>query len=421
MSLPADQSYATNASTDSNDDSTEETEPEEETESESEELSESDESSGSSEEEGSSASVPATPSRTRVLPAMLNGFVNTNANTNASPASASDARPVRSLPARATRSTTAARASTSSNWTQSIGAFTRSLASPAKKGRLDDVQASPSSSTSALDGEEGEVIDEGVSFTEPGVNRVDFLCALPSEISAYILLHSDALTLCQARAVSRSWNLICSGEPNLCQSKHHLMEADNIVWRDHFYRNEGWQIKPEILAAAAAQAASADPFSLSLSRHPSSPSIHQTDAPQTPGLAGKVAKRLTNLITDLGSMHLAPLSPTSESAPPIQSTPLRDTRRASSSAISPFAPLPSPYHGGTFNLENTPLSNGLDWIYLYKQHFILDKNWAKGKARTKLLRGHEDAVYSIQKRGDILISGSRDKTIKSVVFVTTVI
>ena len=65
-----------------------------------------------------------------------------------------------------------------------------------------------------------------------------------------------------------------------------------------------------------------------------------------------------------------------------------------------------------------PLSNGLDWAYLYKQHYLLDRNWTKGKARTKLLRGHEDAVYSIQKRGDILISGSRDKTIKSVLLVS---
>ena len=212
MSLPADQSYATSSEADTTNESVEleQTDSEEETTSESEEISESEESDGSSEEEGSAASVPATPSRSgqRVLPSMLNGFV----NTNASPATASDFRPVRALPARATRSTTAAKASSSSNWTHSIGAFTRSLASPAKKGRLNDVQASPTStSADPLDGEEGEVIDEGVSFSEPGVNRVDFLCALPSEISAYILLHSDALTLCQARAVSKSWKLICSG------------------------------------------------------------------------------------------------------------------------------------------------------------------------------------------------------------------
>ncbi|KAG2201053.1 hypothetical protein INT47_010805 [Mucor saturninus] len=54
-----------------------------------------------------------------------------------------------------------------------------------------------------------------------------------------------------------------------------------------------------------------------------------------------------------------------------------------------------------------------DYLKLYQNHLKLGQRWLTGKVNTRFLQGHEDSVYClgwISK--DILLSGSRDKTLK---------
>ena len=91
--------------------------------------------------------------------------------------------------------------------------------------------------TEPLDGEEGEVIDEGISLGQDDQGRVgassvslhflvllslftlaprsDFLASLPSEISLYILLFVDIQTVCRAQAVSKTWKALAGGRPDV--------------------------------------------------------------------------------------------------------------------------------------------------------------------------------------------------------------
>jgi F-box and WD-40 domain protein 1/11 len=53
-----------------------------------------------------------------------------------------------------------------------------------------------------------------------------------------------------------------------------------------------------------------------------------------------------------------------------------------------------------------------DWKALYKSRLELNENWSKGNVSTTCLSGHLDSVYCIQYDDSILLSGSRDQTIK---------
>lgn len=61
----------------------------------------------------------------------------------------------------------------------------------------------------------------------------------------------------------------------------------------------------------------------------------------------------------------------------------------------------------------------LSWAYIYKQRRLLERNWDNGNYQMFRLphpkfddEGHDECVYTIQHIGSILVSGSRDKTIR---------
>jgi F-box and WD-40 domain protein 1/11 len=52
-------------------------------------------------------------------------------------------------------------------------------------------------------------------------------------------------------------------------------------------------------------------------------------------------------------------------------------------------------------------------LKLYQNHMKLGRRWLSGKASTRFLQGHQDGVYCLAWISkDILVSGSRDKTLK---------
>lgn len=53
------------------------------------------------------------------------------------------------------------------------------------------------------------------------------------------------------------------------------------------------------------------------------------------------------------------------------------------------------------------------WTSLYENRVLLEKNWKGGEVSARYINGHIDSVYCIQFDKDRILSGSRDRTIKS--------
>ncbi|KAI9149791.1 hypothetical protein H9P43_009970 [Blastocladiella emersonii ATCC 22665] len=66
--------------------------------------------------------------------------------------------------------------------------------------------------------------------------------------------------------------------------------------------------------------------------------------------------------------------------------------------------------GGKLVVRGPPPT--VDWKYLYRNRVQLDRNWATHAPAQTVLRGHADSVYCIQFDRHLLVSGSRDQTIK---------
>lgn len=291
--------------------------------------------------------------------------------------------------------------------------------------------------------------------------RVDFLACLPYEVAIYTILFADVATLCRARAVSRIWRDICT---------------DNVVWRDHFHRQKGWRVRPELLEAQSA----AEKRHSTMASSPPATTRNDRTPPESPSvnIAKRFSRRLSNLLPDLGGLHLSSVAPTLplENKPSVLSEfdsslpatrPRADTTstsrsivssgyrtfrgfcqsslpfeqtdhsaavsslqseserfrtpfafastdsthhnrpqftsmgRRSSSFLSPFGPILSPFHRGE---PEAPL-NGLDWFELYKTRYLLDRRWRAARQKPKVLSGHLDSVYCIQADRTKLISG----------------
>lgn len=88
-------------------------------------------------------------------------------------------------------------------------------------------------------------------------------------------------------------------------------------------------------------------------------------------------------------------------------------RRVSTGTFSPYASLMSP----TKEFEPNA-SLFLDWKGLYRDRLELERRWQDGRFVSRILKGHEDSVYCVALHGDLLISGSRDQTVKYVKAIT---
>lgn len=66
---------------------------------------------------------------------------------------------------------------------------------------------------------------------------------------------------------------------------------------------------------------------------------------------------------------------------------------------------------GLFEADRTLL---LDWKGLYRDRYVLEQRWREGLFTTRIFKGHLDSVYCAALHDNLLISGSRDQTIKSV-------
>lgn len=285
------------------------------------------------------------------------------------------------------------------------------LSSPTRKARRQTARRKPYALPSnvsyadlqPLDGEEGELIDEACyieRYDAPQSPRkligprfhslcprlflkpydfLDFVSCLPPEIAVYLLCFLDLSSVVACQSVSRTWNVLAN---------------DNAVWRELFYRRQGWDID---LDRAIARGWTPPPSEV-LSESPTSLT------PVSNRSRSGSPKHSTYSERGSSSVGLPVEIPNARARPLIR---IPSFRRAS----SPWSPeLPNDAHLPLTASVDVPLF--LPWRELYQTRYTLDARWAGSVPKTMHLTGHADSVYCLEFDSKRIISGSRDQTIK---------
>jgi F-box and WD-40 domain protein MET30 len=207
--------------------------------------------------------------------------------------------------------------------------------------------------------------------------RIDFIGALPSEISYKILSYLDAISLCKAAQVSRKWR---------------EMADDDIVWmkicQQHIDRKCtkcGWGLpllERRRLRAATRAANAAE-------------EVARTSASNTP----IVPPVLPSYITE-----------DDVRGPPEPSTPSASSLKRSADD-SELAPDDRPSPAKRSCTPSTTQSKR-PWKTVYSERCKIEQNWRHGRYSVKILRGHENGVMCLQASDDMLATGSYDCTIR---------
>ena len=199
--------------------------------------------------------------------------------------------------------------------------------------------------------------------------RIDFLSALPSEVSFRILTFLDTTSLCKAAQVSRKWRQLAD---------------DDVVWHrmceqhiDRKCTECGWGLpllerkllrsfKRQIELRAAGIASEGLPLNQTVPRVEAAQSaLPQNDSHGEHSIAGDD-----------------------------QSPARASSRPALSSQDSEFLRMTRP------------------WKDVYKDRFKVGTNWKYGRCSINILKGHSNGVMALQMFDDFLATGSYDATIK---------
>ena len=215
-----------------------------------------------------------------------------------------------------------------------------------------------------------------VSATVRELIRIDFLTALPPEISFKILCYLDTTSLCKAAQVSRSWRALAD---------------DDVVWHrmceQHIHRKCkkcGWGLplldrkrlresKREIELRATtwnANIASSTPTPDSEQSTAAGPSVESSGA----------IKRKSGATND-------------------------DETAMVKRHCSSLGPRPG-VDDDFFKPRFRP------WKEVYKDRFKVGTNWKYGRCSIKTFKGHTNGVMCLQFEDNILATGSYDATIK---------
>ncbi|KAJ9137050.1 Sulfur controller-2 protein [Pleurostoma richardsiae] len=210
--------------------------------------------------------------------------------------------------------------------------------------------------------------------------KIDFLTALPTEISFKILQYLDTVSLCKAAQVSRRWRDLADDDVvwhKMCE-QHISRKCTKCGWGLPLLerkRLRDWTRQRE-LAKSQRQDPSAAP-------HPSLPPV--LPAPDTPSSPKRDARSL-----DSDDDHQAP------------SGKRQCVTRISSSARCSSQEL--------LRQER----QFLPWKMVYRDRFKVGSNWKYGRYNMKIFRGHSNGVCCLQLSSDdsVLATGSYDATIK---------
>jgi F-box and WD-40 domain protein MET30 len=189
--------------------------------------------------------------------------------------------------------------------------------------------------------------------------RIDFLSALPSEVSFRILSFLDTTSLCKAARVSRRWRQLAD---------------DDVVWHrmceqhiDRKCTKCGWGL---------------------------------------PTLERKLLRSTKRQIEMRAASNLLPLpdTPVPSQGEASDTDSHHDT--SSEGQLSPVLSRRPPLCPRDSESFRRP------WKDVYKDRFKVGTNWKYGRCTVKILKGHTNGVMCLQFQDNILATGSYDATIK---------
>lgn len=185
--------------------------------------------------------------------------------------------------------------------------------------------------------------------------RIDFLSALPSEISLKILCYLDCASLCNAAQVSRKWKSLADDD----RVWHHMCEQHI----DRKCPNCGWGL----------------------------PLMHM--------------KRAREMNDEDSKLSASPVtSPTSTTSS------VGEKREHESDEVE--NELKRIKMSQNEHARQKKVLKKRPWKSVYSERYKLEKNWRKGLCTIKTFQGHTDGVTCLQFNQKYLMTGSYDATVK---------
>ncbi|KAI1367765.1 quinon protein alcohol dehydrogenase-like superfamily [Xylaria arbuscula] len=190
--------------------------------------------------------------------------------------------------------------------------------------------------------------------------KIDFMSALPTELSLKILCYLDCSSLCKAAQVSRRWN---------------ALSGDDVVWHRMCEQHIG----------------------------------RKCEKCQW-GLPRLEKKRLREWKTQ----HQLTLPPTTPAVVAADTTPPMSTatKRAAEPSEDGEQPKRRCTEKTNGNSESDLRKKFRPWKDVYRDRFKVGSNWQKGRCSVKTFKEHENGVTCLQFDDNMLATGSYDNTIK---------
>lgn len=193
--------------------------------------------------------------------------------------------------------------------------------------------------------------------------KIDFIAALPTELSFKILQHLDTVSLCNAAQVSRKWRELADDDTTW----HHMCEQ-------HINRKCikcGW------------------------------------------GLPILERKRLKEYIREVNGKSKAKSKSEEEVDAVLQTIePLRHKKRAADEDISSSADKRPCTERLVIERSAIPRPQTRSWKGVYRERFEVGSNWEKFRCKERVIKAHDNGVMCLQFDDNILATGSYDTTIK---------
>ncbi|KAI9225034.1 WD40-repeat-containing domain protein [Blastocladiella britannica] len=242
--------------------------------------------------------------------------------------------------------------------------------------------------------------------------RVNFTAALPAELAFHVLSFLDVKSLARVSACSRATLSLAN---------------DTVLWRDMYRSNPRWRSSALSKRHVTLQQLELLGVPVRASIPPALQRLRASYPLGNGESAAAVFPSPPSSPTKPG-FDDADHDPSSESSDCCSSDMydrdgdviMRDVNEYS--AAQPLALVPTNTNCGSGKKSQAvvagPITLGahgdpeLNWKYLYRNRIALDREWAKQAPEITTLKEHRDSVYCIQFDRNILVSGSRDQSIK---------
>ena len=186
----------------------------------------------------------------------------------------------------------------------------------------------------------------------------------------YLLLFLDLPSIIACMRVSWTWRILAQ---------------DNAVWRELFYRHDGWGID-----LARAKARGWTP--------PSRDSMNDYSFYTAPTSSG--TSKLGHVMEEWNRRRL------------ISQVTARSASLSPRTIPSPLSRRQSKESEASIDESDALAPLMLGWRALYKNRLVLDHRWTHEEPKVARITGHADSVYCLEFDSTRIITGSRDKSIK---------